>query len=164
MDASSMSSQQWSCDWMDINTGWHHLFTCCLEFIGTTAVCCNSLLMATDIEHLASFEEAHYDQYEYYNLVEYSCHARGKGRTKKEIELNTNRHCPAGHERKIAEKYHNTEINRKTPKIATCWNVYRYDTICQYCNVVVLENSWTSYVLQKTISLNNIPLLTVLKH
>uniref|UniRef100_A0A8C5FA97 Nuclear protein 1a n=1 Tax=Gadus morhua TaxID=8049 RepID=A0A8C5FA97_GADMO len=77
-------------------------------------------LMATDIEHLASFEEAHYDQYEYYNLVEYSCHARGKGRTKKEIELNTNRHCPAGHERKIAEKYHNTEINRKTPKIATC--------------------------------------------
>ncbi|KAI2665082.1 Nuclear protein 1 [Labeo rohita] len=63
--------------------------------------------MATDIDRLVSFEEAHYDEYEYYNLEEYSCHAGGKGRTKKEIGLNTNRHCPAGHERKIAGKLQN---------------------------------------------------------
>ncbi|KAK2910843.1 hypothetical protein QQF64_026410 [Cirrhinus molitorella] len=28
--------------------------------------------MATDIDRLVSFEEAHYDEYEYYNLEEYS--------------------------------------------------------------------------------------------
>ncbi|KAL7834956.1 hypothetical protein SRHO_G00292030 [Serrasalmus rhombeus] len=59
--------------------------------------------MAADIERLALFEETHYDEYEYYNLNEYSCHAGGKGRTKREIGLNTNRHCPAGHERKIVD-------------------------------------------------------------
>ncbi|XP_072301677.1 nuclear protein 2-like [Eucyclogobius newberryi] len=72
--------------------------------------------MATDIEIFASFEEAHYDQYDYYNLREYPCHAGGKGRTKREIELNTNRHIPAGHERKIAEKYHNSEMKRRPTK------------------------------------------------
>ncbi|RVE63571.1 hypothetical protein OJAV_G00137630 [Oryzias javanicus] len=36
------------------------------------------------MERLASFEEAYYDQYDYYNLVDYSCHAGGKGRSKKE--------------------------------------------------------------------------------
>lgn len=72
--------------------------------------------MATDIERLANFEEAHYDQYEYYNLDDYSCHAGGKGRTKKEIGLNTNRHCPAGHERKIAEKFRNSELKRRRTK------------------------------------------------
>ncbi|KAL4660611.1 nuclear transcriptional regulator 1-like protein [Arapaima gigas] len=55
--------------------------------------------MAADIDTLVSFEEEHYDEYEYYNLMEYPCHAGGKGRTKREIGLNTNRHCPAGHER-----------------------------------------------------------------
>nr|XP_006640899.1 PREDICTED: nuclear transcriptional regulator 1-like protein [Lepisosteus oculatus] len=72
--------------------------------------------MATDIETLASFEEEHYDQYEYYNLIEFSCHAGGKGRTKREIGLHTNRHCPAGHERKIAEKFHNSELKRRRSK------------------------------------------------
>uniref|UniRef100_A0A3Q3FXW4 Nuclear protein 1a n=1 Tax=Kryptolebias marmoratus TaxID=37003 RepID=A0A3Q3FXW4_KRYMA len=72
--------------------------------------------MATDLDRLASFEEAYYDQYDYYNLVEYPCHAGGKGRTKREIELNTNRHSPAGHERKIAEKYHNSEMKRRRTK------------------------------------------------
>ncbi|XP_005800838.1 nuclear protein 2-like [Xiphophorus maculatus] len=75
--------------------------------------------MATDMERLASFEEAYYDQYDYYNLHEYSCHAGGKGRTKREIELNTNRHCPAGHERKIAEKYHNSQMKRRRTKSAS---------------------------------------------
>ena len=72
--------------------------------------------MATDMERLACFEEAHYDQYEYYNLDEYPCHDRGKGRTKREIGLNTNRHSPAGHERKIAEKLQNSEMKRKRTK------------------------------------------------
>ncbi|KAL3971382.1 kelch repeat and BTB domain-containing protein 11 [Sarotherodon galilaeus] len=62
--------------------------------------------MATDIERLVSFEEAYYDQYDYYNLLE----------SKREIELNTNRHCPAGHERKIAEKYHNSQMKRRRTK------------------------------------------------
>lgn len=77
--------------------------------------------MATDIERLASFEEAYYDQYDYYNLLEYSCHACGKGRTKREIELNTNRHCPAGHERKIAEKFHNSQMKRRRTKSSSSW-------------------------------------------
>ncbi|KAJ3588795.1 hypothetical protein NHX12_009649 [Muraenolepis orangiensis] len=76
--------------------------------------------MTTDIERLASFEAAHYDQYEYYNLVEYFCQAGGKGRTKKERELHTNRHLPAGHERKIAAKYINSEIKRRRTKSTSC--------------------------------------------
>lgn len=72
--------------------------------------------MATDVETLYYFEAAHYDQYDYYNLVEYSCHVGGKGRSKKETELNTNRHCPAGHERKIATKFYNTEMKRRGTK------------------------------------------------
>uniref|UniRef100_G3QA32 Nuclear protein 1a n=2 Tax=Gasterosteus aculeatus aculeatus TaxID=481459 RepID=G3QA32_GASAC len=75
------------------------------------------LQMATDMERFVCFEETYYDQYDYYNLREYSCHACGKGRSKREIELNTNRHCPAGHERKITEKYHNSEVKRRRPKI-----------------------------------------------
>lgn len=77
--------------------------------------------MATDMERLASFEEAYYDQYDYYNLLDYSCHAGGKGRTKREIELNTNRHCPAGHERKIAEKFHNSQMKRRRTKSSSSW-------------------------------------------
>lgn len=89
------------------------LFTC-PELL--RAETCLPFLMATDVQRLASFEEAHYDQYDYYNLVDYSCHAGGKGRTKREIGLNTNRHCPAGHERKIAEKLHNSELKRRRTK------------------------------------------------
>lgn len=68
------------------------------------------------MERFASFEEAYYDKYDYYNLREYSCHACGKGRTKREIELNTNRHSPAGHERKIAEKFFNSQMKRRRTK------------------------------------------------
>ncbi|GCB81627.1 hypothetical protein scyTo_0022817 [Scyliorhinus torazame] len=62
---------------------------------------------------LESFEEAHYDEYEYYNLAEYSAHNGGKGRSKKERGRNTNQHCPAGHERKIMEKLYNSELKKK---------------------------------------------------
>ena len=40
------------------------------------------------------------------------CHA-GKQRSKKEAEMNTNRHNPGGHERKIATKLMNMEKNLK---------------------------------------------------
>lgn len=83
--------------------------------------------MATDIERLVSFEEAYYDQYDYYNLLEYSGHAGGKGRSKREIELNTNRHCPAGHERKIAEKYHNSQMKRRRTKSSSSWWLFFCD-------------------------------------
>ncbi|XP_034462012.1 nuclear protein 1-like [Hippoglossus hippoglossus] len=76
--------------------------------------------MATDMERFVSFEETYYDQYDYYNLLEFSCHACGKGRSKREIELNTNRHSPSGHERKIAEKFHNSEIKRRRTKSSSC--------------------------------------------
>ncbi|KAM5181522.1 nuclear protein 2 [Mantella aurantiaca] len=69
--------------------------------------------MSADVESLVVFERDHYDEYEYYNLREYGCGAGGKGRTKKEIEQNGNRHVPAGHERKIEEKLHNSEMKRR---------------------------------------------------
>lgn len=85
-----------------------------------------------------TFEDEHYDEYEYYNLtdkytgeetspilppsekvcvcvlMESLCVAvpegsARKGRTKKEASENTNRHNPAGHERKIVEKLQNSE-------------------------------------------------------
>ncbi|XP_067866120.1 nuclear protein 1b [Heterodontus francisci] len=62
---------------------------------------------------LESFEEAHYDEYEYYNLADYPAHSGRKGRSKKEMGQNTNRHSPAGHERKITEKLYNSELKRK---------------------------------------------------
>lgn len=39
--------------------------------------------------------------------------ASRKGRTKKEANSNTNRHSPAGHERKIVEKLQNAEKKAK---------------------------------------------------
>ncbi|XP_057716940.1 nuclear protein 1b [Corythoichthys intestinalis] len=65
-----------------------------------------------DVNNLkpSNFEEQYYDQYEYYNLSDkYTEGASRKGRTKKEASENTNRHNPAGHERKIAEKLQNSE-------------------------------------------------------
>lgn len=38
----------------------------------------------------------------------------GKQRTKKEAEMNTNRHNPGGHERKIVTKLMNSEKNQKS--------------------------------------------------
>ncbi|KAL4658359.1 nuclear protein 1-like [Arapaima gigas] len=62
----------------------------------------------------STFEERYYDQYEYYNLTERYCGgASRKGRTKREASCNTNRPCPAGHERKIAEKLRRSERRSK---------------------------------------------------
>ncbi|XP_078060655.1 nuclear protein 1b [Mustelus asterias] len=62
---------------------------------------------------LETFEEAHYDEYEYYNLADYTAHNGGKGRSKKERVCNTNRRCTAGHERKITEKLYKSQLKRK---------------------------------------------------
>ena len=56
------------------------------------------------------------DEYEHYNYDQEkaikSGHS-GKQRTKKEAEMNTNRHNPGGHERKIVTKLQNSEKNSK---------------------------------------------------
>ncbi|XP_072496193.1 nuclear protein 2 [Notamacropus eugenii] len=64
---------------------------------------------------LASFEEEHYDCYDYYNLREYPIRGPGwsKGRTRLERELRTNRPVPAGHERKIAQRLYNSQRKRR---------------------------------------------------
>ena len=58
--------------------------------------------------------EAHFDQYEHYNYDQdkaiFSGHS-GKQRSKKEAAMNTNKHNPGGHERKIVNKLMNAEKN-----------------------------------------------------
>merc|ERR1712203_661613 len=67
---------------------------------------------------LPVMSEDHFDQYEYYNFEEKLLSSRntGKQRSKKEAALNTNRHSPGGHERKIVTKLRNTERNKKQRK------------------------------------------------
>ncbi|XP_076853627.1 nuclear protein 1b [Brachyhypopomus gauderio] len=69
-----------------------------------------------DVKNLkpTTFENCYYDQYEYYNLTDryVECASR-KGRTKKEAQCNTNKHSPAGHERKVVEKLKNSEKKNK---------------------------------------------------
>ena len=59
--------------------------------------------------------EYYLDEYDYYNFDPAAItvsHSR-KGRSKREASLNTNRPCPAGHERKMLSKLQNTEKKRK---------------------------------------------------
>jgi len=63
--------------------------------------------------------EAHFDEFEHYNFDQdknMSSGHSGKQRTKKEAELHTNVHNPAGHERKIATKLMNADKNQKVKK------------------------------------------------
>lgn len=65
--------------------------------------------------------EYYLDEYDYYNFDPVATavsHSR-KGRSKKEASLNTNRHNPAGHERKVLTKLQNTEKKRKELNIRT---------------------------------------------
>ncbi len=103
--------------------------------------------MATDMERFVSFEEAYYDQYDYYNLLEYSCHAGGKGRTKREIELNTNRHCPAGHERKIAEKFHNSQMKRRRTKSSSSWCLQVTMFVQNCCKLLFVCMTYNPYLV-----------------
>ncbi|KAM6905630.1 nuclear protein 1b [Xenentodon cancila] len=69
-----------------------------------------------DVKNLkpSSFEEEYYDEYDYYSLTDkYAEGSARKGKTKKEASENTNRHVPAGHERKIVEKLQNSEKKAK---------------------------------------------------
>ena len=43
----------------------------------------------------------------------------GKQRSKKEAEMNTNRHNPGGHERKLVTKLQNMEKNQKEAEAKT---------------------------------------------
>merc|ERR1712110_188187 len=67
---------------------------------------------------IPAMSEDHFDQWEYYNFEEKLLISRntGKQRSKKEAALNTNRHSPGGHERKIVTKLRNTEKNKKQRK------------------------------------------------
>merc|ERR1711879_443229 len=67
--------------------------------------------------------EAHFDEFEHYNFDQdkamRSGHS-GKQRTKKEASMNTNKHNPGGHERKIVTKLMNAEknnMNRVVPPV-----------------------------------------------
>ena len=86
--------------------------------------------------------EEHYDKYDHYNYDQGKAMVSGnsgewsvvhqlslagfamivwfpgKQRSKKEAEMNTNRHNPGGHERKIATKLINMEKNIKTGESA----------------------------------------------
>ena len=81
--------------------------------------------------------EEHFDKYDHYNYDQdkamMSGHSgewemyvsqyvddclAGKQRSKKEAEMNTNRHNPGGHERKIATKLINMEKNLKSSECA----------------------------------------------
>merc|ERR1712133_20823 len=76
--------------------------------------------------HLSSLHttmsEAHFDEFEHYNFDQEkamnSGHS-GKQRTKKESSMNTNKHNPGGHERKIVTKLMNAEKNNQTRMAAS---------------------------------------------
>ncbi|KAG6937714.1 nuclear protein 2, transcriptional regulator, partial [Chelydra serpentina] len=61
--------------------------------------------------------EARYDPYEWYSVREWSGPrgpgSGGKGRSRRERELRTNRYLPAGHERKITQKLRNSQAKRR---------------------------------------------------
>merc|ERR1711864_9159 len=77
-------------------------------------LCQGILLKMSDTENPADeFDHYNYDQDK---LV--SGHG-GKNRSKKEAEMNTNRHNPGGHERKIVTKLMNTEKNQQQKAVAT---------------------------------------------
>ncbi|XP_029365425.1 nuclear protein 1b [Echeneis naucrates] len=69
-----------------------------------------------DVKNLkpTTFEDQYYDEYEYYNLSDkYTDGPARKGRTKKEASENTNRHIPAGHERKLVDKLQKSEKKKE---------------------------------------------------
>merc|ERR1712018_1060606 len=65
-------------------------------------------------ERQATMSEEHFDEFEHYNFDQdkamRSGHS-GKQRTKNEASMNTNKHNPGGHERKIVNKLMNAEKN-----------------------------------------------------
>merc|ERR1712243_525147 len=73
--------------------------------------------------YIITMSEAHFDEFEHYNFDQEkamnSGHS-GKQRTKKEASMNTNKHNPGGHERKIVTKLMNAEknnMNRVVPPV-----------------------------------------------
>lgn len=66
--------------------------------------------------HVDEYEHYNYDQDKYVNVGH-----SGKQRSKKEASEHTNHFDPSGHTRKISDKLHNTEQNKKcdSPKPKT---------------------------------------------
>merc|ERR1711955_112413 len=73
-------------------------------------------------ETQSTMSEEHFDEFEHYNFDQdkamRSGHS-GKQRTKKEASMNTNKHNPGGHERKIVTKLMNAEKNNQTRMAAS---------------------------------------------
>merc|ERR1712243_358944 len=69
-----------------------------------------------------TMSEAHFDEFEHYNFDQEkamnSGHS-GKQRTEKEASMNTNKHNPGGHERKIVTKLMHAEKNNQTRMAAS---------------------------------------------
>jgi len=58
--------------------------------------------------------ERYFDEYDYFNFDrKYTEPQNRKGRSKRESEQNTNRPVPAGHERKVTQKFQNADKNKK---------------------------------------------------
>merc|ERR1712054_184736 len=75
------------------------------------------------LETQTTMSEEHFDEFEHYNFDQdkamRSGHS-GKQRAKKEASMNTNKHNPGGHERKIVRKLMNAEknnMNRVVPPV-----------------------------------------------
>ena len=57
--------------------------------------------------------EKYFDEYDHYNFDRKFVEPQTrKGRSKRESEMNTNRHVPAGHERKVSQKLQNAEKSK----------------------------------------------------
>ena len=54
-----------------------------------------------------------YDRYNFDYDKKLFCNHSGKQRSKREAEEHTNKHDPCGHTRKLEQKFHNTEMNRR---------------------------------------------------
>merc|ERR1712018_54998 len=80
-----------------------------------------NLLLRSETQ--ATMSEEHFDEFEHYNFDQDKAMRSGrsgKQRTKKEASMNTNKHNPGGHERKIVTKLINAEknnMNRVVPPV-----------------------------------------------
>ena len=65
--------------------------------------------------------DIYFDEYDHYNFDRKFVEPQTrKGRSKRESEMNTNRHVPAGHERKVVQKLQNSaEKNKRQWKRTT---------------------------------------------
>lgn len=90
-----------------------------------------------------------------FSVLTTECASR-KGRTKKEASCNTNRHIPAGHERKIVEKLQNAEKKSKEWHRRGTWNTLSFQ-INNWDESMLIEQSRLSCRLNRTAITGNRP-------